>query len=200
MIDYKKYLDKDLVQDRFTFISFFIAIYERMTDYVESQVKSLLCDISIDNGEIIYKESKRYKDEIKNRIIDEQGNKNKLKASFHWLLDTNIISKQDYDDFLEMKKIRNEYAHELIEKVLEDDIEKNAELFVKMIALYKKITRNWFIEVEASIQGIDLTDAILDEIQSADCFLFQIIFDVLYRDKGKEYIDLFDKYGVKHEV
>lgn len=74
-----------------------------MTDYVESNIKYFLCNVGIRDGKEFCDETDTYKRNIKNRIVDDKGNKNKTKASFLWLVDKDALSRTDYDKFLEIK-------------------------------------------------------------------------------------------------
>jgi len=42
----KNITDKGFLQDNMTFVSLYIAVFENMTDYVISNLKSFLCDLS----------------------------------------------------------------------------------------------------------------------------------------------------------
>jgi len=106
--------DKDFLQDNMTFASLYIAVYENMIDYVASNIKFFLCDYALKDGKEVCRETEAYKVQIKNRIVDEKGNRNAIKASFLWLVDRGAITVSEYGRFLELKEIRNRYAHEMV--------------------------------------------------------------------------------------
>lgn len=183
--------DKDFLQDNLTFTSLYIAIYEHLVDYVVSNVKDFLCDLKIQNGELVYKESCKYKEEIRNRVVDEKGNKDIRKASFLWLVDNGAITLTEYEKILEIKQVRNKYAHELTSIIFEGVIGSEVSLLFDMYFLYCKISRWFYVEIEAPIAGIDLKDVSdINSIQSAASYAFGIIFDVLYNGKSKEYKEM----------
>ena len=179
-------VDEDFLRDNLTFISLYIAVYENFADYVVSNIKSLLCEQLYKNGEIVLKKTQIYRDEIKNRPVDDKNNRDITKASFLWLKDNGAISDDDYNTFLKVKEIRNKYAHELT-SILLSGVDGKAEIktFFDMINLYKKITKWWYINVEAWLMGYQVNEN--DEIHNASNILFDIIIDVLYNGKSEEY-------------
>ncbi len=185
-------VDEDFLRDSLTFVSLYIAVYENFTDYVVSNIESFLCDESVENGEIVIKKTQTYRDEIKNRVVDGKNNKYITKASFLWLKDNNGISDDDYNLFLKIKSIRNKYAHELTNILLSGiDRKEEVETFFNMIALYKKITKWWFINVEAAIMGYEVDENA--EIYSSANVVFDMIIDVLYNGKSEKYKEMLEK-------
>ena len=57
--------DKDILQTNLSFVSLFIAVYENMVDYVETNLESFLCDVYVENGELKYIKTQKYKKERK---------------------------------------------------------------------------------------------------------------------------------------
>ncbi len=181
-------VDKNILQDTLTFTSIFIAVYEHMTDYVESNVEGFLNEIAVEDGKYISKKSKEYKSEIENKIVDEKGNKDKIKASFQWLVSHGAITSEEYERFLVLKAIRNKYAHELTDIIYAGVDKEKILLLFEMHSLYSKITRWFFIQIEAPLMGDEIPeDADMDKITNVANFLFNIILDVLYKGKSEEY-------------
>lgn len=187
-------VNKNILQDNLTFVSLYIAIYEHMVDYVVSNIKSFLCNFSIKNGKEFWEETDSYKNEIKNRIVDKKGNKNITKASFLWLVDNKAITQDDYQCFLTLKELRNKYAHNLTEVIYTGVSQAEIEQFFEMFNLYKKISKWYFINIEAPIIGGDLPEnADLLQVRTAADVMFEIILDVLYRGKEKDYKVIIEK-------
>lgn len=183
--------DKNILQDNLTFASLYIAVYEHMTDYVVSNLKSFLCDWGVKDGKEYYIETDTYKTEIKNRIVDDKGNKDTTKSSFLWLIDSGAITKEDYQIFLDAKLLRNKYAHELTSVIYQGIDESEIKLFFDMFAVYQKISKWYFINVEAPIMGEELPDNIdLLEVQTAANVMFGMILEVLYNGKSDEYKEI----------
>lgn len=196
-------INQDYLKDTMTFISFYTMTYESMVDYVVSQIHDFLCDISVEEGQLQYIETSKYKTQIKNRVVDKRGNKNVTKASFLWLKDNNAISERDYEDFLMIKQQRNTFVHEMFQKVVQGITEDEVDCLVKMILLYKKISNWWFINIECSIMGYELgEDVDINGIQSDTTFILDIIRDVIFNGKSNEYQEILKAYkdGAKNEV
>lgn len=191
-------IDKDILQDNLTFVSLFIAVYEHMTDYVVDNVKSLLCNFSIEDCEAKWTETESYKSKIRNRIVDELGNKDKTKASFLWLVDNDAISRDDYSAFLEIKMVRNKFAHELSTIILQGINEQHVKLFFSMCDMLKRISRWFFINIDAPIMGYELpAEDEQENIESAGSMVFQIIIDVLYNGKSEQYKEIIARHCEK---
>lgn len=187
-------IDKNILQDNLTFVSLYIAVYEHMTDYVVSTLKTFLCDLGIKNGKEYYSETEVYKKEIKNRIVDNKGKKNIVKSSFLWLIDNNAITKTDYQHFLDAKLLRNKYAHELTSVIYQGTNESDIKMFVCMIELYKKITKWFFVNFEAPIMGDDLPDDVdLTGVQTVANVMFDMMLEVLYNGKSEEYKNILNE-------
>ena len=170
------------------FTSIFIAVYENMIDYVTDNIHAFLCKWSIKDGKEEWKETEEYKEKIKNRRVDDKGNKDITKASFLWLVDMQAISQNDYQTFIDIKEIRNQFAHELLQLIIQGVSEEHIKQFVEMILLYKKITNWWFINVEAEIGADDIPeDADISNAQGDVNVILDVILDVIYRNKSKEY-------------
>ena len=200
---FENLINKDYLQDNLTFASLFIALYENMTDYVVSNVKAFLCDIGVKDGEMIYIETGKYVSVIRNRIVDDKGNKDRTKASFLWLVDQGAITSADYDKFLQIKKIRNKYAHELSNVIMLGIQENEIALLFDMHSLYSAISRWFFVEIEAPIMGYEIPENTdVSSIQNGANFAFSIMLNVLYNGKSEEYKDMITsiKEGKKHEV
>ena len=200
---FENLVNKDYLQDNLTFVSLFIALYENMTDYVVSSVRDFLCDIGVKDGKMLCKETDEYRRQIQKRVVDDKGNRDIAKASFLWLIDHGAISSADFDKFLQIKKVRNKYAHELSEVIMTGITESEVALLFDMHSLYRKISGWFFIEIDAPIIGYEVPpDADVNNIQSAANLTFSIILNVLYNGKSEEYQSIIAsiKDGEKHEV
>ena len=182
------FIDKDFLQDNLTFTSFYIALYENMVDYVVSNVRDFLCDFSVKDGKVKYKKTKEYKEKIENKVVDEKGNKNITKASFLWFVEHGAISDEDYQSFLLIKDTRNLFAHKLLNVVFRGVEEDEVKYFLDMVSLYRKISNWWFRNIEAGIIGDEIPDNVdISQAQSVENVLFDIMFEVLYKEKSPEY-------------
>lgn len=180
--------DKDILQTNLSFISLFIAVYENMVDYVETNLESFLCEEYIENGKLKYKKTPEYKKEILNRIVDDKGNKNVTKSCFLWLVDNNAITQGDYEDFLVIKEVRNRYAHNLTDVIYQSVSEHEIKSFAKMRDLYRKISKWYFLNIDATIMGYELPDeSDWNDVLSGVDIMFSMIIDILFDEKEEQY-------------
>jgi len=75
---------------------------------MEGYVKGFLCgDVTVEDGKLVHRETPLYKREIKNRRVDEKGNKNALKATMLWFVGQGAMTHEDYGTFLKIKALRD---------------------------------------------------------------------------------------------
>ncbi len=199
MADWLEHIaNEEILKQNLIFCSLYIAVYEHITDCVEDAIKSFLCHEQIEDGKLTYAETSEYRKKIKNRIVDDKGNKNITKASFLWLVENGAISEEDYRCFLQAKDIRNRYAHELFRMVCEGVPEEDVKHFFNFYAVYNKIVKWHYINIDAEIMGYEVpSDADEMEVYSMASALFKIILDVLYLDKSDEYSEIIEKLKQK---
>lgn len=175
--------DKNTIQNHLTFMALYIALYENFTATFIENVKAFLCDLSIKDGKLNYRETTLYREKIKNRVIDQNGNKDALKATMLWLQDKGAMSAQDYSDFLQIKSIRNTYAHEMPRLIIEGVPLENIQWFFKLLELYRKLDKWWINEIELPISGIVLPGT-YDEsnVENAMLSAFKSVIVSLYRN------------------
>lgn len=200
---FKNLVNKDYLQDNLTFTSLFIALYENMTDYVVSNVKDFLCDIGIKDGEKFCEITDAYREQIQKRVVDDKGNRDSTKASFLWLVDRSAITAADFDKFLQIKEVRNKYAHELFDVIKMGITESEITLLFDMHSLYRKISLWFFNVIERPTSEVEMPPAADDnDIQTVTDFMFSIILNVLYNGKSEEYQSIIAsiKDGQIHEI
>lgn len=128
---FENLVNKDYLQDNLTFASLFIALYENMTDYVVSSVRDFLCDIGIRDGKMFCEETDEYRREIRKRVVDDKGNR--YHKSIVSLADrSRAITSADFDRFLQIKQVRNKYAHKLSEVITTGIAESEVALLFDM--------------------------------------------------------------------
>lgn len=159
MEDAKKFLEKisdeHTLRDNLSFISLYIALFENFADNIEERIKCFFCieTLKIENGKITAEENEKYRRVIKNRKVDDKGNKNILKSSMLWLKDNGAINDDDYNIFTKAKEQRHLFAHELMACLFQGITEEEFKLFIELFALYKKIDMWWINEIEIPCSG-----------------------------------------------
>ena len=124
-------VDEKILQDNLSFTAFYIAVYENFAYIVQDRIKSFYCHRMTrkEDGTFEYEYDEEYVNLIKNRIVDDKGNKNPLKASVLWFVDAGAITMNDYELFLKIKEQRNVFAHQLTDVILRGITEEEIVLF-----------------------------------------------------------------------
>lgn len=185
--------DKDTLQENLTFMALFIGIYENFADTVEKHVESLLCNEAfLDiNGKFRYKPSGQYIEEIKKRSVDDKGNHNTLKSTMLWFVENGALTQEDYNLFLELKQLRNSFAHEMTKYLWEGLYEQHARALVNLLSLYHKITKWWIVEIEIPIACDDVPDGYdADSVTSGVLVTFDMMINTLYNGKSEDYLQI----------
>lgn len=182
----------DLLQENLATMAFFIGLYENMVDMVEERVESFLSDeCSFNESCIKYKHSDVYKKAIKNRIVDAKNNKDRLKATMLWFVDMGAIAQADYEEFLRLKNLRNSYVHQMSNHIWCGLTEDDANDLLSLFALYKKLDQWWINEIEMAIVDDEFDNNYdKDGVASTAFLTFSMMFEVLYKGKSKEYIEM----------
>lgn len=173
-------IKKDALTNTLIYCSLFISLYESMTDWVEDSISGLYCDEStFKNKKIVYTKSKKYVEEIENTIVDSKGNKNKTLASMLWFVKQGCITKDDYEFFLEVKKQRNDYAHEMGNIFLQGTNEKDIIYINKVFALYKKMCLWWWNTFEKELYENYIPEHEIKEVYPVIIQYFTQIFSTM---------------------
>ena len=184
--------DKNALETYLSYMALFIGLYEQMIDMVEERVEWFLCnEFHFENGKFKCIHSKEYNEMIKSRRVDEQGNKNALKATMLWFQSVGAITEADYKDFLRFKKIRDSYVHQMSKHIWEGLNESEAPTIFELLSLYNKIDIWWINEVEIPIDGRFVNaDYDHDGVQSFPLITFKMILDTMYGGKSEEYMKM----------
>lgn len=186
----KNISDREKLSFELSFIALFIAIYEYMIDDIEQNVKSFFCrGFEVDeDGKVIWNLSDEYKEKIKNRRIDERGNKDELKATMLWLKEQGAITEDDYKLFLAIKLKRNDLSHEMIRNIWDGLNDADATLLSSMIELNAKIDKWWINEIEIPTTGQFRPDEYdPNEVLSGTQLMFSMMINTLYGEASDKY-------------
>lgn len=182
-------IDSKTLQDNLSFTAFYIAVYENFAYTAQERIKFFYCHGATRNedGTIEYHYNDDYKKLIKNRVVDDRGNKDPLKASILWFVDTGAITMDEYQLFLKIKEQRNVFAHQLTDVILRGSTEEEIALFLQMFELYQKIDNWWINEIEIPTSGDFLPNSYnRDEVESVITGLYELMIDVLFRGHSEE--------------
>ena len=184
--------DKNALQTYLSYMGLFIGLYEQMIDMVEERVESFLCnECRFENGNIRYVHNEEYKNLIKNRRVDELGNKNTLKAAMLWFQSVGAITEADYNNFLRLKKLRDSYVHKMSDHIWNGLEESEALTIFELLDLYSKIDKWWINEIEIPIDG-RFVDGNYDRdgVQSFPLITFKMMLGTMYGEKSEEYMKM----------
>lgn len=194
--------DKEILQTNLSYMALYIGLYEHMADMIRTRIESFLChEMCIDeDGKCKYTHNDLYKKVIMQRVVDEYGNKDVLKASMLWFVDSGAITQEEYELFLSLKDLRNSFTHEMSQHMWDGLSEEHAPKLAQLLDLYCKIDKWWINEIEIPIAGDEVPDSYDREgVESVAFITFKMMINTLYADKSDEYLkiihDLQRKYG-----
>lgn len=183
-------MDQSYLRQTLSFFGLYISLYENFIETVVARVESFLClEIdSVHNGKIKYKHVDSYKEEVKNRIVDEKGNKDTTKATMLWFVDLGAINQDEYELFLDLKSRRNSLVHDMADHVWNGVTESDIQSLISLFDLSVKLDKWWINEIEVPIMGIhDLNAEEKDRVFSLNMmFFWQMIQALLGIENGSK--------------
>ncbi len=180
--------NKDILQHNLSFLALFIVMYEQFEDKVIENVDCFLNLGCSANDDTHCKKSEYYRQNILNRKVDENGNKNKLKATMLWFVDVGAITPEDYSLFLNIKEARNIYVHQLTKCVVNGISDKDIDMLVQLLNLFYKIDNWWINEIEIPTSGISASDDYpTEEACSMIYTIYRDMINILFLGKADDY-------------
>ena len=180
--------NKDILQHNLSFLALFIGMYEQFEDKVIENVDCFLNLGCSANDDTHCKKSEYYRQNILNRKVDENGNKNKLKATMLWFVDVGAITPEDYSLFLNIKEARNIYVHQLTKCVVNGISDKDIDMLVQLLNLFYKIDNWWINEIEIPTSGISASDDYpTEEACSMIYTIYRDMINLLFLGKADDY-------------
>lgn len=180
--------NKDILQHNLSFLALFIGMYEQFEDKVIENVDCFLNLGFSANDDTHCKKSEYYRQNILNRKVDENGNKNKLKATMLWFVDVGAITPEDYSLFLNIKEARNIYVHQLTKCVVNGISDKDIDMLVQLLNLFYKIDNWWINEIEIPTSGISASDDYpTEEAYSMIYTIYRDMINILFLGKVDDY-------------
>lgn len=176
-------LDEDKLKLNVNFAAMFVLNFECLKDYIVSQIRNLYLDsIHFEEGKIIYKESKQYKEQV--RTLD----KNIENASLKWFIQEGAITQDDFEIYQKIRKRRNDIIHEFLKNLDEGFSDNDGMLFNKMLTIYAKIDKWWIneIEIPTSVEEVPV-DYDRDDVCGGQAIVLSIINSIILENKGNEY-------------
>ena len=139
---WERFLDPELLRPSLFLATMFITTFEILKDSVVDRIRNFYIDGLDSQGLVV---GPKYQTEVLSR------NKSVLYASINWLLEHEVIDDRDIEIFEELKKIRNQLAHQLF-AVVTGQVECTHEAqFEILVSLLRKIEVWWVVNFEIAI-------------------------------------------------
>ena len=167
---WERFLKPENLKANLIILSLFITSYEILKDSIIARIRNFYTNGFNEKGWIIDKE---YQTKVKSL------NKSLLSASLEWLKNMKAIDDNDIEEFNEIKKCRNELAHEIVNFITKGSTINPLPLFPKMINLLEKIEKWWILNVEIKLNP-NLNDKEIDEkgIVPGPIIMLRVLMDI----------------------
>ncbi len=136
---WERFLHPHALRTNLTVASLYIAAFEMLKETIIERAKEFFCCGFDENGIIATAE---YQEKVLSK------NRSRLYASLQWLKDQGVIDDNDVSTFEQIKKIRNQLAHE-IPRLLSDGLPQSwPNRFSDLVTLVGKIEHWWIVNIE----------------------------------------------------
>ncbi len=165
-----KLLNPDVLKDNLIVASLFLAAYETLRASIIDQIRNFFWHGFNGRGDII---SPNYQAKVLSLASSP------LRASLLWLKSQGAIDDSDIDRIQEIRRHRNDLAHNLPKFIATAEAEINAELLGAIYDLVTKIDRWWIREVEIptnpDFDGREVAD---EDIHSGHMLFLQLMMRI----------------------
>ena len=184
---WERFLKPENLKANLIILSLFITSYEILKDSIIARIRNFYTNGFDEKGWIIDKE---YQTKVKSL------NKSLLYASLEWLKNKKVIDDNDIEEFNEIKKCRNELAHEIVNFITKGSNINPLPLFPKMINLLDKIEKWWILNVEIELNP-NLKDKEIDEkgIVPGPIIMLRVLMDIALgnEEESRFYYNVFNE-------
>ncbi len=150
---WEHFLDPEVVRPSLFLATMFITTFEILKDSVVDRIRDFYSHGWNEDGPIIGPD---YQREVACR------NKSALYASLSWLREHEAIDDSDLTTFEQLKKIRNQLAHQLFSVVTGQSESDHVAQFPVLVALLRKVEVWWVVNLEIPTNP-DFADQDIDE-------------------------------------
>ena len=194
---WKNLIDKDILKESVNIIALYITMYELLEDTLISRPKDFFTVNEHDEHA-----QKQYEEHVLS-LYDKLAcpraiSKNKeLTASLLWFKKMNAIDDDDIREFANLRTIRNEVTHQMLQAIAEG----GGKYLIQLMELYKlfcKIERWWILEMEVFIGDEFPMDKEIKEedVMSGNMIILNAIIDILANDSNANYKEVCEVIGV----
>jgi hypothetical protein len=136
---WERFLDPEVIRPSLFMATMFITTFEILKNSVVDRIRDFYTHGWDQTGPTV---GPQYQSEVMSR------NKSALYASLDWLKEHEAIDEDDLKTFENLKKIRNQLAHQLFNVVTGQVESEHASQFSVLVALLRKIEVWWVVNVE----------------------------------------------------
>ncbi len=183
-----KFLNPESLRSNLIAASIFLAAYETLRTSVIDRICNFFTYEFDENGGVV-------SEDYKNKVLSLD--KSPLRASLLWLKEMSAIGDAEIELVDEIRKHRNDLAHDLPKFLTTADAEININLLGAIYELVTKIDRWWIKEVEISVNsdfdGQEVADA---DIQSGTMIFIQMMLRIATGEDSSVFWDEFQKQTV----
>lgn len=164
-------------------ISIYIVVYEAFIDKLKNNFISIVCPLKeVITMDDIYdiKNCDLHKEVINKEYRNK--NKDKIRSFLMWFIENDVFDKSFENEFLTMRKLRNEFVHEfnnvLIYKEYQESYYKKLS---RLIEEYENLDNWYYLNFEASIQGQDISN-INDKVKSVEIIILKELLNEWFKE------------------
>jgi hypothetical protein len=183
-----KFLNPESLRSNLIAASIFLAASETLRTSVIDRICNFFTYKFDENGGVV-------SEDYRNKVLSLD--KSPLRASLLWLKEMSAIGDAEIELVDEIRKHRNDLAHDLPKFLTSADAEININLLGAIYELVTKIDRWWIKEVEISVNsdfdGQEVADA---NIQSGTMIFIQMMLRIATGEDSSVFWDEFQKQTV----
>jgi len=136
---WERFLDPDVVRPSLFLATMFITTFEVLKGSVVDRIRSFYTNEIDENGPLV---GPKYQVEVASK------NKSLIYASLEWLQEHEVIADKDLAVFEQLKRTRNQLAHQLFAVVTGQVKSTHEAQFEVLVELLRKIEVWWVVNVE----------------------------------------------------
>ena len=182
-----KFLNPETLQTNLICVGIFLSSYETLKDSIVDHIRSFYMDGFDKDGPTL---SPKYEAEV--LVLDAK--RDVLRSSIAWLKQNQVINQNDERIFYELKKHRNELAHELPKFLSDSKRQVQLSKITDLVDLVVKIDRWWIINFELAIQDeIDPSQVDENKITSGRMLFLRLLLEIATGNQTANFYEEFVK-------
>ena len=182
-----KFLNPQTLQTNLICVGIFLSSYEILKDSIIDQIRSFYT-VGFDEDDPILNQ------EYENEVLVLDAKQDKFKASIMWLKQHQVIDQNDERAIYDLKKHRNELAHELPKFLSDAKREIQIAKISELVELVGKIDRWWIVNVELATQDeIDSHQVDENKIISGRMLFLHLLLEIATGNQSTDFYDEFVK-------